>query len=316
VDQQGPVPWPAVWQDVAVRLRGHRTAGRGHLLTEDVVRMESVLALEQVGVRPARLTAEYLAPELRGGKVDLVLDAPSGAVIELKYPRDSRTGISPDTMTFGELLRDFLRVAVLPGHERWVVQVIGTRLARYLHAVERRHDLRWTRAVGEEMVLKPTALAGLPVTATQALGSIARETVVRARCEVAEQIDDELGLYAYSVAGAGLEPAAHPEPGTTAGRAVSVSVSQAKAASTGARGEILDAIAAVTSRSGRPTFTVLDVLGELRRRGSRYAESTIQTMISSHMCASSSGPGTDPHTDLERVDRGIYRLSVHDQNAR
>jgi hypothetical protein len=43
--------------------------------------------------------------------LDLTVDGSGGTVIELKYPRASRTGISPDTMTLGELIRDFLLVA-------------------------------------------------------------------------------------------------------------------------------------------------------------------------------------------------------------
>ncbi|MDQ3476560.1 MAG: hypothetical protein M3492_09610, partial [Actinomycetota bacterium] len=93
------VAWPDIWRDVARRLAAHRAAGRGHLLTEDVLRMETVLALDSVGVSARRLAAEYQAPALAGGKLDLILDPPGGVIIELKYPRDSRTGFSPDTMT-------------------------------------------------------------------------------------------------------------------------------------------------------------------------------------------------------------------------
>lgn len=56
-------------------------------------------------------------------------------VIELKYPRDSRSGISPDTMTLGELLRDFLRVAAVPADQPWVVQILNPRLQRFLHEI-------------------------------------------------------------------------------------------------------------------------------------------------------------------------------------
>jgi hypothetical protein len=101
-----------VWRDVAARVRQHRVAGRGHLLTEDTVRMETVLALEQAGVMASRPATEHFAPAFIGGELDLVMDPPDGVVVELKYPRDSRTGISPDTMTLGELVRDFLRVGV------------------------------------------------------------------------------------------------------------------------------------------------------------------------------------------------------------
>jgi hypothetical protein len=49
-------------------------AGRGHLLTEDTVRLETVLALGDAGVEPGRLKIEVLTPVLLKGKLDLVLD--------------------------------------------------------------------------------------------------------------------------------------------------------------------------------------------------------------------------------------------------
>jgi hypothetical protein len=46
----------------------------------------------------------------------------------------------------------------------------------------------------------------------------------------------------------------------------------------------------------------------MRARRSQYAESTVRTMVTAHMCANATGPGVSPYRDLERVDRGIYRL--------
>ena len=69
-----PIEWSEVWSDVARRMARHREAGRAHLLTEDVLRFESVLALEAVGVDADRLTAEVLTPSLAGGKLDLVVE--------------------------------------------------------------------------------------------------------------------------------------------------------------------------------------------------------------------------------------------------
>ncbi len=74
---------------------------------------------------------------------DLVVDPPTGVVIELKYPRDSRSGISPDPMTFGDLLRDFLQVAVVPAGDRWVVQVLNHRLTHYVKNAFGRYGLGW-----------------------------------------------------------------------------------------------------------------------------------------------------------------------------
>ena len=96
-----------VWATAAANLRAHVAAGRQRLLTEDTVRMSTILGLEQSGIVPARMAVEVVAEELNGGKLDLVVDGSNLVVVEIKFPRDSRTGISPDTMTLGEMLRDF-----------------------------------------------------------------------------------------------------------------------------------------------------------------------------------------------------------------
>src|SRR5699024_7537468 len=98
----GEASWAETWREVARQLGVHRAAGRRHLLTEDTVRMCTVLALEEIGVAPRDLGIEVADPALGGGKIDLVVTWPEGrAVVELKYPRGSRSGISPDTMTLG-----------------------------------------------------------------------------------------------------------------------------------------------------------------------------------------------------------------------
>ncbi|GGN96519.1 hypothetical protein GCM10010112_87820 [Actinoplanes lobatus] len=76
------------------------------------------------------------------------------------------------------------------------------------------------------------------------------------------------------------------------------------------REEILAAIADLLRRSGRDDFTLQDVLTEMRRRGSRYAESTIRTHVVSRMCANAPDHHGTTFADLERLDRGTYRLRV------
>jgi hypothetical protein len=191
--------WPDIWREVACRLSAHRAAGRGHLLTEDVVRMETVLALASADVLPGRLAVEHLAPELAGGKLDLVLDPPDGVVVELKYPRDSRTGFSPDTMTLGELVRDFLRVAAVPAQQRWVVQVLNPRLVRYLAGLAARHQLHWALTEGDRLELHPLVLTRLPKTAITAMGRATLPETVTAHCTVVAPIGDDLALYGYIV---------------------------------------------------------------------------------------------------------------------
>jgi hypothetical protein len=77
----------------------------------------------------------------------------------------------------------------------------------------------------------------------------------------------------------------------------------------GARAEILVAARAVVTRAGRQTFTMPEVIAEMRRRGTGYAERTIRTMISAHMCAEAAGAGVSDYADLTRVDRGLYRFT-------
>jgi len=72
-----------------------------------------------------------------------------------------------------------------------------------------------------------------------------------------------------------------------------------------AREEILAAIPAVVRTDG--TFTVDDVVDELRRRGSAYADSTIRTHVTSRLCANAPGNHAVTYDDLERVDQGLYR---------
>lgn len=46
---------------------------------------------------------------------------------------------------------------------------------------------------------------------------------------------------------------------------------------------------------------------EVRRRGSKYAESTIRTHVTGRMCKNSPGNHAVTYGDLERVGRGVYR---------
>jgi hypothetical protein len=305
------IDWPAVWVAAAARVAAHRAASRTHLLTEDTVRLETILALGEAGVGPHRLRAEVLAPALAGGKLDLVVDPPAGTVIELKYPRDSRTGISPDTMTLGELVRDFLRVAAVPAQDRWVVQLLNDRLAGYLQAAYHRYGLHWADAPGAPVALPAAAVAALPVTAQQAVGAAAVSATVTGTCVVAKPVGARLTLYAYRVNGLpaedGVDPIGHAAP-----RAQSVTPAEpspVRTARDGARHEILDAARAVVSRGGRAEFTMPEVIAEMRRRGTGYAEATIRTMISAHLCAEVTGVGVAGYADVTRVGRGLYRLT-------
>lgn len=308
------VDWAALWRDVAARVAAHRAAGRGHLLTEDIVRLETVLALGEVGVGPERVAIEVPTPVLVKGKLDLVIDPPDGVVAELKFPRDSRTGVSPDTMTLGELLRDFLRVAAVAADDRWVVQLLNDRLVDYLIAAFARYDLGWASAPGDVLELRPQAIAALPTTAKDAIGAAALPGVVTATFALREPVGQKLSLLAYRVDP--LSPGAGPPTAAeapTAPELTATRMESAVAASRdGARREIFEAAHAVLARGGGSAFTMPQVIAEMHRRGTGYAEATIRTMISAHLCAESTGDGVAGYADFTRVGRGLYRFHSAD----
>lgn len=298
--------WSDVWLTVAERLAEHRAQGRADLMTEDTLRFTTALVLEEHGVSPGRLKVEVSSAALGGGKLDLVVDPPQGTVIELKFPRDSSSGISPDTMTLGELLRDFIRVASVPADERWVVQLLNDRLGRYIGAACGRYGLSWASTRGAELRLRADRLAALPATATRAIGPI---RAVTGRCVVATAVDEGLSLYAYLV-----EPSSVVVDDTGADRTDEdspslVATQPSRATRDGARREILQAARAVVARSGRREFVIQDVIDEMHQLGSGYADATIRTMLTSHLCAESTGEGVAGYADVTRVGRGLYRLT-------
>ncbi len=74
-----------------------------------------------------------------------------------------------------------------------------------------------------------------------------------------------------------------------------------------AREQILAAIERICS-GPNDTFTVSDVLDTLRAQGTDLAESTVRTHVTSRMCGDSPDHHGTTYDDLERVDRGVYRL--------
>ena len=200
-------------------------------------------------------------------------------------------------------MRDFLRVAVVEAKDRWVVQVLEPKLRGYLG---RRTDLVFPARTGETFTIRQEGLEALPRTALEAIGPIPWLLPVTAECVVASPVDVDLGLFAYRVL--------DPPPGAAATSLIPVaSVPEParrplKRKSGGARGEILAAIEALTSRSGTSEVSLQQVVDEMRHRGSGYAESTVRTMVSSHMCAQVHGPNIGTFDDLDRVGRGEYRM--------
>ena len=142
------------------------------------MRFALIVALEDHGVPASDIRIEVIEPRVEG-KLDLVVGDPPSGVVELKFPRDSRTGVSPDTMTLGEMLKDFFRLARLDAEERWVAQLVNDRLRRYL---ERRSDIIWTFQPDVAMTVERGACAGLPQTARRLLPQWCEQMAFEARC--------------------------------------------------------------------------------------------------------------------------------------
>ena len=75
------------------------------------------------------------------------------------------------------------------------------------------------------------------------------------------------------------------------------------------RDEILQCAKEVMRLSGLDYFTIPEIIGCMAKRGSRYAESTIRTHVVSRMCVNAPENHAVTYSDLERTDRGEYRLA-------
>ncbi|HEX7303810.1 DUF7669 domain-containing protein [Lentzea sp.] len=299
-------PWlsGAVWASVAAELRGHLETGLRRVLTEDVVRFATAKALVAAGVDAAEARFEAPHPALKGARVDLAVGWPEpAALIELKFPREPHATNAPRTMVLGNLLKDFYRLAACSGEvDRIFVYVENDVLRRYAAGTARRHGLRLDT---DTVTLAPAAIAGLPATALQSIGTdLARHHVTASRLAVIP-IDDELRLDVYLV-----DPLTHtPEPvRTPSPRTPSPRTPSPRMPRNGARQEILDAARAVLTRSGATTFTLAEVLTEMARRDTRYKEQTIRTMVTSHLCRNAPDHAATTYDDFERVGRGVYRF--------
>lgn len=300
----GDKPWSTgwVWAQVADELRTYRELGFGRLLTEDAVRFCVARALVAAGVDVARLRVDAPHPALKGSRIDLLVGHPSPvALVELKFPREPNPAAAAWTMALGEVLKDFYRLAAYPGEvDRIFVYVETDRLHAYMAGANRRYGVNLD---ADTIVLHPGIIKGLPVTATSIIGAGSIERSVTARRQVLVTIDDSLRLAVYQV-----DPFAGPAVELPATAAATHSIAQP--ARHGARQEILDAIGAVLTRSGGDTFTPAEIVAEMARRGSRYADSTVRTMITAHLCHNAPDNAATTYDDLERTDRGHYRLAT------
>lgn len=315
-----------VWAAVASELSGHRQQGLAGLLTEDTVRFAAVKALADAGVSPGDMMSEWPHPVLKGSRIDLVIGRPPAALIEFKYPREPEEKNAAWTMALGEILKDLYRLASFPGTaSRLFVYVETTRLHRYMAGAAQKYGLDLNT---QHVVLRPSDAARLPGTAARIIGTDLAAHHVTAQRTALLNIDNDLKLAVYSVEPLGAQPASAAEallartselqtrdvPMASSEADTDTPVSavghESATASTrdGARHEILAAISAVLSRSQDNTFTPTQIAKEMTRRGTGYAESTIRTMITAHMCSNAPDNAATTYDDLERIDRGTYRL--------
>jgi hypothetical protein len=81
-----------------------------------------------------------------------------------------------------------------------------------------------------------------------------------------------------------------------------------KTAASGAREEILAAARKLAGHSPDGSFTLMQIITSLRRTGTRYAESTIRTHVTSRMCADAPDHHGTTYDDFERLGGGRYRF--------
>ena len=173
----GELEWDPVWRAVGGELNALCERGLAHVVTEDVLRLHTILALQGRGIHGDRIQIEY-RPEVFAGSLDLVIDAPPVVAVEFKFPRDLRG--RPDTMTAGTLLDDLCRLSRLDVAEAWAAQLIGSRILGHLM---RRKDVAWALSPGQVMELDDITVALLPETARRSLHSWTEGHRVVARCE-------------------------------------------------------------------------------------------------------------------------------------
>jgi len=75
--------------------------------------------------------------------------------------------------------------------------------------------------------------------------------------------------------------------------------------------EIREVARTLASHAPSDEFALADVIVEMRVRGSRYAESTIRTHVTSRMCANAPDHHAVVYRDFWCVDRGSGRYRLY-----
>jgi hypothetical protein len=84
--------------------------------------------------------------------------------------------------------------------------------------------------------------------------------------------------------------------------------SEISGTATTCRDAILECAKSVMRQSGLDHFTIPEIIDCMAKRGSRYAEATIRTHVTSRMCLNAPDHHAVTFPDLERTERGTYRL--------
>ena len=113
----------------------------------------------------------------------------------------------------------------------------------------------------------------------------------------------ERGTSTAAAENADTERAGQHEP-----PAAPTSRSAAPPAEATARFEILASARRLAEQSVDASFTLMQILTEMRRSGSRYTESTIRTHVTSRMCADAPVHHGTTYDDFQRLGAGRYRL--------
>lgn len=75
-----------------------------------------------------------------------------------------------------------------------------------------------------------------------------------------------------------------------------------------ARAEILATARKLAGQSADGSFTLAQILADMKQAGTRYAESTIRTHVTSRMCAEAPDHHGTTYDDFQRLGEGHYRL--------
>jgi len=82
------------------------------------------------------------------------------------------------------------------------------------------------------------------------------------------------------------------------------------------RQEVLAAVRRLRSRTGHEAFRLAEIVREVQAATNSYPESTILTHVCSHMCRQAPVNAAVVYDDLDRVERGVYRLKVTPASTR